>query len=136
MAIEALGNVNTAVTNAAPQSTVSQNDFLKILLTQLQFQDPLKPLDNQDFIAQLAQFTNLEQTRELDDSVNTLLTIQSASQSIGLIGKTVDVSSGSGTVTGSVTTVTFSSGQPKLTVKTSDGAVLTDVGLSQIALVR
>jgi flagellar basal-body rod modification protein FlgD len=136
MAIEALGNVNTAATNPVPQSTVSQDDFLKILLTQLQFQDPLKPLDNQDFIAQLAQFTNLEQTRELDDSVTTLLTIQSASQSIGLIGKTVDVSSASGTVTGDVTTVTFSSGQPKLTVKTADGAILTDVGLSQVALVR
>jgi flagellar basal-body rod modification protein FlgD len=137
MAVEALGNINTAVTNPVPQSVVSQNDFLKILLTQLQFQDPLKPLDNQDFIAQLAQFTNLEQTRELDDSVQTLLTIQSSSQSIGLIGKTVDVAGANGgTVTGNVTTVTFSSGQPKLTVKTTDGTFLTDIGLSQIALVR
>src|SRR5689334_23467445 len=101
MAVEALGNINTAVTNALPKSVVNQDDFLKILLTQLQFQDPLKPLDNQEFIAQLAQFTNLEQTRELDDSVGTLLSIQSINQSIGLIGKTVDVAAQDGsTVTG------------------------------------
>lgn len=137
MAVEALGNINTAVTNALPKSVVSQDDFLKILLTQLQFQDPLKPLDNQEFIAQLAQFTNLEQTRQLDDSVSTLLTIQSSTQSIGLIGKTVDVAAqNGGTVTGTVTTVTFTSGQPRLTVKTTEGAFVTDVSLAQVSLVR
>lgn len=138
MAVEALGNINTAVTNALPKSVVNQDEFLKILLTQLQFQDPLKPLDNQEFIAQLAQFTNLEQTRQLDDGVNTLLTIQSSTQSIGLLGKTVDVAgtNGGGTATGTVTTVSFASGQPRLTVRTADGAFLTDVSLAQIALVR
>jgi flagellar basal-body rod modification protein FlgD len=137
MAVEALGNINTAVTNALPKSVVNQDEFLKILLTQLQFQDPLKPLDNQEFIAQLAQFTNLEQTRQLDDGVNTLLTIQSSTQSIGLIGKTVDVAGANGgSATGTVTTVSFASGQPRLTVKTADGAFVTDVSLAQIALVR
>jgi len=136
MAVEALGNINTAVSNPVPKSTVSQDDFLKILLTQLQFQDPLKPLDNQEFIAQLAQFTNLEQTRELDDSVQTLLSIQSTSQSIGLIGRTVDVANADGsTVTGSVTTVTFASGQPQLTVN-ANGSFLTNIGLAQVSLVR
>jgi flagellar basal-body rod modification protein FlgD len=136
MAVEALGNINTATTNAIPKSVVSQEEFLKILLTQLQFQDPLKPLDNQEFIAQLAQFTNLEQTRQMSDGVSTLLTIQSSSQSIGLIGKTVDVRTANAAATGEVTTVTFSSGQPRLTVKTSDGSFLTDVSLSQVSLVR
>lgn len=138
MAIEALGNINTALTSAVPKSVVNQDEFLKILLTQLNFQDPLKPLDNQEFIAQLAQFTNLEQTRQLTDGVNTLLAIQSATQSVGLIGKTVDVAAanGQGASTGEVTTVTFSSGQPRLTVKTADGAFLTDIGLSQVSLVR
>jgi len=137
MAVEALGNVNTAATTALPKSVVSQDDFLKILLTQLQFQDPLKPLDNQEFIAQLAQFTNLEQTRQLDDSVTTLLTIQSSTQAVALIGKTVDVAAqNGGTVTGDVTTVTFTSGQPRLTVKTTDGAFITDVSLAQVSLVR
>jgi len=102
----------------------------------LNFQDPLKPVDNEQFIAQLAQFTNLEQTRELTDNVSTLLTIQSSTQSIGLLGKTVDVASGSGAVTGTVTTIQFTSGQPTLTVLATDGTILNAVGLSQVTLVR
>ena len=137
MTVEALGNINTAATTTVPQTVVNQDDFLKILLTQLQFQDPLKPLDNQEFIAQLAQFTNLEQTRELDDNVSTLLSIQSVSQSIGLIGKTVDVAAQDGSkATGTVTTLGFNAGQPRLTVRTSDGAFITDVSLDQVSLVR
>jgi flagellar basal-body rod modification protein FlgD len=136
MAIEALGGINTAQTPSVAQAVVSQQDFLKILLTQLNFQDPLKPVDNEQFIAQLAQFTNLEQTRELTDGVNTLLSIQSSTQSIGLLGKTVDVSAASGPVTGTVTTIQFASGQPTLTVVAADGTILNDVGLSQVTLVR
>jgi flagellar basal-body rod modification protein FlgD len=136
MAIQALGGINTAQAPDLSQAVVNQQDFLKILLTQLNFQDPLKPVDNEQFVAQLAQFTNLEQTRELTDNTSTLLSIQASTQSIGLLGKTVDVSSGSGTVTGTVTTITFSSGQPTLTVLASDGTILNDVGLSQVTLVR
>jgi flagellar basal-body rod modification protein FlgD len=136
MAIQALGGINTAQAPDLSQAVVNQQDFLKILLTQLNFQDPLKPVDNEQFVAQLAQFTNLEQTRELTDNTSTLLSIQASTQSIGLLGKTVDVSAGSGTVTGTVTTITFSSGQPTLTVLASDGTILNDVGLSQVTLVR
>ena len=66
-------------------------DFMKILLTQLTYQDPLKPMDNQQFMSQIAQFTTLEQSQQLNDKIDRLLAIQSATQSIGLIGKTVDV---------------------------------------------
>src|SRR5215467_5046772 len=136
MAVEALGGINTAQTPDLSQAVVNQQDFLKILLTQLTFQDPLKPVDNEQFIAQLAQFTNLEQTRELTDGVSTLLSIQATSQSIGLLGKTVDVATSAGSVTGTVTTVRFVGGQPAVTVLASDGTVLTDIGLSKITLVR
>src|SRR5688572_24054510 len=84
MAIESIGAIvdnPAAIRNAG----LGQEDFLKVLLTQLSFQDPLKPLDNQEFIAQMAQFTNLELTRQQNDRVESLLTIQSATQAIGLI---------------------------------------------------
>jgi len=137
MAVQALGGINTAQTPDLTQTVVNQQDFLKILLTQLTFQDPLKPVDNEQFIAQLAQFTNLEQTRELTDGVNTLLSIQATAQSIGLLGKTVDVATASGAVTGTVTTIQFVSGQPAVTVKpVNGGSDLTGIGLSQITLVR
>jgi flagellar basal-body rod modification protein FlgD len=62
-----------ALTNSTPNpvspttgSTVlNQDDFLKLLATQLQYQDPLKPLDNQAFIAQTAQFSQLNSMNEL-----------------------------------------------------------------------
>ena len=47
-------------------------------------------MDNQEFIAQLAQFSNLEQTRQFNDKLDSLLTVQASEQSIGLIGKTVE----------------------------------------------
>ena len=137
MAIESVGAVVGNSTAALEAAGIGQEDFLKILLTQLSFQDPLKPLDNQEFIAQMAQFTSLEEARQLNDKTDALLSIQSATQSIGLIGKTVEVRTASGSTVGDVTTITFdSSGSPNLTVKTSTGEFLTGITLSQVTVVR
>ncbi len=137
MAIESIGAVVGNTPASLRATGIGQEDFLKILLTQLSFQDPLKPMDNQEFIAQMAQFTSLEQTRELNDKTDALLSIQSATQSIGLIGRTVEVGTDSGTTVGTVTTITFNSGgSPSLTVQTSAGEFLTGVTPSQIMVVR
>lgn len=122
---------STPVTQGA--NALGQQDFLKILLAQLTYQDPLKPLDSKDFIGQLAQLTELEQTRQLNARVDNLLAIQSATQAVGLLGKTVEVGGGA---VGQVTTLTFSEGQPRLTVRTSDGAFLPNVPLADISIVR
>jgi flagellar basal-body rod modification protein FlgD len=124
-----------AVTN---QAAIGQEEFLNILLTQLTFQDPLKPLDNQEFIAQMAQFTNLEQTRQLSENTDILLTVQSATQAIELIGKTVTVlSDGSaGTQVGTVTTVSFQQGIPELSLQLADNSALTNVRLADVQSVR
>jgi flagellar basal-body rod modification protein FlgD len=135
MTVQSIG-VNPTSATGLNNAGLGQEDFLKILLTQLQFQDPLKPMDNQEFIAQMAQFTNLEMTRQQNDKVDTLLTIQSASQAVGLIGKTVEVRTETGSEIGSVTTVTFHGGSPVLTVQTGNGAFLTGVTLSQVFIVR
>lgn len=124
---------------AAPPSqlnSVGIQDFLKILASQLNNQDPLKPVDNEQFIAQIAQFTALAQSQQLNQKIDTLLSLQSAGQSIGLLGKTVDVSSSNGTVTGQVTALDFSGDTPQLTVKTSDGSFINNVTLSQVVTVR
>ena len=124
---------SSVVTN---QSTIGQEEFLKILLTQLTYQDPLKPLDNQEFIAQMAQFTNLEQTRQLSANTDTLLTVQSATQAIELIGKTVTVLTDTGSAVGQVTTVSFAQGTPQLSVQVSATSTLTNVSLGDIQSVR
>ena len=135
MAVEGIGAVldSTASTRRAG---LQQEDFLKVLLTQLSYQDPLKPMDNQEYIAQLAQFSGLEQTRQVNDRIGALLTLQSADQALGLLGKQVEVTTSTGAVVGQVTTAGFNDGSPILTVQTTSGTFLTDVSLSQIRVVR
>ena len=135
MAIESIGAAPLAA-GAPANAAVSQEDFLKILLTQLRFQDPLKPIDNQEFIAQLAQFSSLELARQQGEEIQGLLTIQSASQSLSLMNRTVEVGTNGGSQVGVVTAIRFQNGNPLLTVKTADGQFLTDVGLSQVSLVN
>ena len=87
---------------AAPVSAASaaQNAYglnfqslLKIILTQLTYQDPLKPVDNTEFVSQLAQFSQLQQSQTLNDQITTLLSAQAATQATSLLGRTVDVTS-------------------------------------------
>jgi flagellar basal-body rod modification protein FlgD len=124
-----------AATPSAAQGLGIQ-DFLKILLTQLTYQDPLKPLDNQEFMAQMAQFSSLEQTRQLTEKIDVLLGIQSATQSVGLLGRTVDIDSAAGPVAGQVTALDLSNGTPQLTIKLASGQVLTGITLGQVLSVR
>jgi flagellar basal-body rod modification protein FlgD len=82
MAVDLIGGSPSATQSANLQTqTLSQQEFLNIMLTQLQFQDPLKPMDNEQFLAQMAQFSALAQTAQMNDRIDTLLSIQSASQS-------------------------------------------------------
>lgn len=137
MSTSILGSGQLATNQALTQTnTLNQEEFLKVLLAQLRFQDPMKPMDNQQFLAQMAQFSSLEQTRQLGERIDQLLTIQASTQSIGLLGKTVEVVNGGAASIGVVTTLAFKDGQPALTVKTASGDFLTDLALSQISLVR
>jgi len=99
-------------------------------------QDPLKPMDNTAFVAQLAQFTSLEQTQELNNKMSSLLSIQAAMQSIGLIGRSVDISTAGGTQSGVVSALDFSNGDPRLNVTLSSGQVVNGVSLSSLVAVH
>ena len=136
MALESVGTLLTSPTNEAGIQGLGQEDFLKILLTQLSFQDPLKPMDNQEFIAQFAQFAGLEQSRQANEKADSLLTMQAANQALTLLGKTVAVETESSTVVGEVTTLLFNNGTPNFVIQKSDGGLVTGVLLSQISIVK
>ncbi|WP_017760269.1 flagellar hook capping FlgD N-terminal domain-containing protein [Pseudacidovorax intermedius] len=133
MAIDAVSS--SGATNLQAKS-LGMEDFLKILLTQLTYQDPLKPMDNQQFMAQMAQFTSLEQTQQLNTKIETLITNQAALLSVGLIGKNVEVTTATGSVTGTVSALSLSGDAPLLTIQTTSGATLNNVSLSQLVAVR
>lgn len=136
MNVESVGGVLSTQEQQVQQASLGQDDLFEILLTQLTYQDPLKPLDNQEFIAQLAQFTSLEQAQQTNSNIESLLTMQTANQSISLLGDTVQVETEQGGQVGKVTTVTFERGIPNLTVQLSNGAFINGVSLAQVSLVR
>ncbi|MES9851129.1 MAG: flagellar hook capping FlgD N-terminal domain-containing protein [Candidatus Thiodiazotropha sp. L084R] len=127
-----LGSENQQIQRAG----IGQEDFLKILLAQLTYQDPLKPMDNQEFMAQFAQFASLDQTRQSNENLDSLLLMQAANQAVGLLGKEVEVGTEAGSVVGEITTVAFNQGSPLFTVKVADEQFLTNITLSQIVRVR
>jgi flagellar basal-body rod modification protein FlgD len=94
MTIVGLDNVTSrgAQTSPDPSQVMGKDDFLRLLVTQLQAQDPLNPMDSTGFTAQLAQFSSLEQLQNINSSIGTLNTSQSVltnSQAVGFIGKQI-----------------------------------------------
>ena len=132
-----------AITPVSATSSSAQSayglDFqslLKIILTQLTYQDPLKPVDNFQFVSQLAQFSQLQQSQTLNDQVTSLLAAQSANQSVSMLGRTIDFSTETSVLSGVVQSVSFAAGQPEVTVKTSDGQLIANISIAEITQVR
>jgi flagellar basal-body rod modification protein FlgD len=75
--------------SSTPSASGLQTDYMKLLVTQLQNQNPLEPLDNKDMSAQLAQFSQLQQTENLNTSFSRVLESVQRSYASSLIGKEV-----------------------------------------------
>ena len=82
--------------------SLGKDDFLKILLTQLTHQDPTKPLEDREFVAQMAQFSTLEQMSNMNGEMAKVLGVLARSQAVTLLGKTVEIMNGTEAVTGTV----------------------------------
>jgi flagellar basal-body rod modification protein FlgD len=131
-----ISTINVGGSTAAQSSNIGIQDFLKILTAQLNSQDPLKPVDNQEFVAQIAQFANLEQSRELNVKVEQLLSSQSSTQSIGLLGKSLDVLVNGVKMSGKVTALALDSGQPLLSITDANDNVQSGISLGQVVNIR
>jgi len=88
------------------KQNMDKDDFLKILITQLTTQDPSQPMQDKDFIAQMAQFSSLEQMTNMANSFGKVSNVITASQAVSTIGKTVEIQVGDQMVKGQVSAVT------------------------------
>lgn len=90
----ATGSTDTSALRKT-DDTVGKDAFLQLLITQMRYQDPLSPMDNQAFLAQLAQFSSLEQMQQLNQTVESSLLFSQSQANNGataLIGKNVRAS--------------------------------------------
>jgi flagellar basal-body rod modification protein FlgD len=84
------------------QNELGKDDFLKLLITQLSHQDPTQPLEDREFVAQMAQFSTLEQMTNMSGELSKLLGLLARGQAYGLLGRTVEVADGEAKASGRV----------------------------------
>ena len=135
----------TSTTTANPTGQVvnkpkelGKDDFLKLLVTQVRYQDPLKPTEDKEFIAQLAQFSSLEQMQNLNTSFSSLANMQNSlftasvmGQAVSLIGRQVEGVENEQTFSGLVNGMKIVDGVPKILV---DGQEVNISSISKITI--
>ena len=94
---------------------LNQDDFFKLLATQMSSQDPLNPQTDTNFIAQMAQFSSLEQSRTMQSDIAVLRGQQELAHAYSLIGRSVEISTGpESSITGVVSGVESANGTTSL----------------------
>lgn len=86
------GTTSNQSTTVSANSTLSKDDFLKLLVAQMTNQDPTAPMDSGQFVTQMAQFTSLEQTQNMGSAIDKLVATQadnSLSDKATMIGKKI-----------------------------------------------
>jgi flagellar basal-body rod modification protein FlgD len=90
----------------APQQNLGKDDFLKLLITQLTYQDPTAPMEDKEFIAQMAQFSTLDQMTSMANDFARLTNMLAGSEAGGALGKSVELFEGDQLIQGTVKAVT------------------------------
>jgi len=92
--------------NSNPNQSLGKDDFLRILLTQLAHQDPTAPMQDKEFIAQMAQFSSLEQMTNLATDFSRMARMLQSSEATGALGRTVEIHLENETVQGVIRAIT------------------------------
>jgi len=109
---------------------LGKDDFMQLLIAQLKNQDPMKPTDDTQFVAQLAQFSTLEATNKMSDALEELAGMQALGEAAALIGKQVSAKLTDGTVvTGTVSQIHMVDSKAKVVVNGQeiDASLITNV---------
>lgn len=125
----ASSTADAMVASIGGSQTLSQNDFLNLLVAQMKSQDPMNPQSDTQMAAQMAQFTSLQQTGTMSNNIATMLTQQQLLQANSMLGNTVSLQADSKTiVSGVVQSVQITDGVPQIVVNNTAydlGKVLT-----------
>ncbi|MEC9488818.1 MAG: flagellar hook assembly protein FlgD [Halanaerobium sp.] len=122
----------TETTRTEDSREMGKDEFLKLMIAQLSHQDPLNPLEDKEFIAQMAQFTSLEQLTNLNSSMSEFMQLQKLGQASDLIGRQVEYYVQEGQVEeGVVERVQFTRGGINLVVS-NDAGEEAQFGLEQL----
>ncbi|WP_425530909.1 flagellar hook assembly protein FlgD [Mesorhizobium retamae] len=98
---------NTPQTQQKSKTSVDYQSFLKLLMAQMKNQDPTKPMDSTEYVAQLAQFSQVEQSVQMNTKLEYILQSSALSQADSLIGR--QLTSADGSITGVVKEVRLAS---------------------------
>ncbi len=113
-------NTSSAVSNADPFANLSMNDFLTLMITELQNQDPTSPEDSSQIMQEIGQMQSIESTTELNTTLNGLSLGQGLSAaSLMLNQNIVGLDSNGDSVNGTVSSVVMNNGTPSLVVGNS-----------------
>ena len=106
-----------ATASRIPQKALGENDFLQLLATQFKTQDPMKPVEDTAFIAQMAQFTSLQQASSMEQQMTQMRGDQARATANSYLGHHVTVDAGQGqTDVGDVTAIDASGAAPQLVI--------------------
>jgi flagellar basal-body rod modification protein FlgD len=89
-----------------PKQNLGKDEFLQLLMKQLAYQDPMAPMEDKEFIAQMAQFSTLEQMNNMARDFTLMARMLKTSEASSALGKAVEIVQGENTVKGAVTAVT------------------------------
>ncbi|MDR2245586.1 MAG: flagellar hook assembly protein FlgD [Treponema sp.] len=99
-----------------PQQNLGKDDFLKLLITQLSYQDPTAPMEDKEFIAQMAQFSTLDQMTSMANDFARLTNMLAGSEATAALGKSVELYEGENIVQGTVKAVSRGADTPRILV--------------------
>ncbi len=125
MAVTGVNGVGTsAATNSAAKASVDYQSFLRLLVAEMKNQDPTQPMDSTQYIAQLASFSQVEQSVQVNSKLDSLLQLTQLTQAGSIIGKTV--TSADGSISGVVNSVRLTSEGLVATLDTGDSLLIGD----------